>query len=86
MTLYMYLGLIFEICKTLKSKRLATSKIEPFLMFNNLQESAIVISFPGSASIFSSHFLDFSRDLHTAHGARKVILKVYKERALVERL
>ena len=31
MTLYMYLGLVFEICETLKSKRLATSKIDCFL-------------------------------------------------------
>ena len=55
-------------------------------MLNSLKESAIVISFPGSASIFCSHFLDFSRDLQTVHGERKVILKVSKERTLVESL
>ena len=81
------MGLVFTICETRKSKKLATSKMEPFLkMFNDLQESAIVISFPGSASIFCSHFLDFSRDLHTIHWTRKAILKVYKERKLVEGL
>ena len=68
------------------SKKLATSKMESFLMFNSLQESAIVISFSESASIFCSHFLDFYWDLHSIHGARKVMLKVYKERTLVESL
>ena len=33
---YLYLELVFEICKTLKSKKLAISKIEPFLTFNSL--------------------------------------------------
>ena len=55
-------------------------------MFNTLKESAIVTSFPGSASIFCSHCLDFSQNLHAVHGARKVVLKVYKERTLVESL
>ena len=55
-------------------------------MFNSLYESAIVISFPGSVSIFRSHFLDFSRDLHAVHGVIKVVLKVYKDRTLVESL
>ena len=35
--LYLYLRLVFEICETLKSKKLATSKMEPFLMFNRSQ-------------------------------------------------
>ena len=48
--------------------------MEPFLKFNGLQESAIVMSFPGSASIFCSHFLDFSRDLYV-YWARKAILE-----------
>ena len=39
---------------------------------------------PGSASIFHSHFLDFSWDLHSVHWVRKAIQKVYKERRLVE--
>ena len=78
------MGLAFEICETLKSKKLAASKMEPFLtIFNGLQKSAIVISFPGSVSIFCSHILDFSRDLHTVHWARKAMLKVCKERRLV---
>ena len=47
----------------------------PFLKFNGLQESAIVMSFPGSASIFCSHFLDFSRDLYNVYWARKAILE-----------
>ena len=81
------MGLVFEICKTLKSKTPTTSKMEPFLIvFNGLQESAIVISFPGSASIFGSLFLGFSRHLHTVHWAGKAILKGYKERRLVESL
>ena len=36
--------------------------------------------------IFCSHFLDFSQDLQTVHGTRKVIQKVYEERMLVESL
>ena len=81
------MGLVFEIFETLKSKKLATSKIEPFwIIFNCLQESAIVISFPGSASIFSSHFLYFSRDLHNVHWVIEEILNVYNERRLVDSL
>ena len=52
----LYLELVFEICETLKFKKLAT-KMEP--LFNSLQESAVVISFPGSAGIlftFSGFF------------------------------
>ena len=35
--LYWYLQLVFEISETLKSKKLTTSKMEPFLMFNKSQ-------------------------------------------------
>ena len=64
------MGLVFEICETLKSKKLNISEMEPFLiMFNDLQVSAI----------FCSHFLDFSRDLHTVHCARKAVLKILRK-------
>ena len=36
--------LVFEICEILKSKKLTTFKMKPFLMFNNLSESAIAMS------------------------------------------
>ena len=64
------MGLVFEICEILKSKQLTISEMEPFMIkFNDFQVSAI----------FCSHFLDFSRDLHTFHCARKAVLKILRK-------
>ena len=70
--------------RDLKSKKLTTSKMEPFLMFNKsrLLSYHFLDLFIPISPIFCSHFLDFSQDLQTVHGRRKVILKVYEEQML----
>ena len=69
--------------RDLKSKKLTTSKMEPFLMFN---KSRLLSYHFLDLALFFVHFLDFSRDLQTVYGTRKVILKVYEERMLVKSL